>query len=150
MPLTPGMCPRAIKAEHRSIYVKMSISTTGAQFPWTRKCVVSRRNAGKNSRHLYRTRSFGREFFSSEMRSRSTKVKILRNINVQQNDKNFNIIILFIEIITYKILTANFFSYSMNIYNYVHILRLKNIIMNDSLFTCNYIIFIYCRKIILI
>lgn len=23
------------------IYVKMSISTTGAQFPWTRKCVVS-------------------------------------------------------------------------------------------------------------
>lgn len=93
MPLTPGMCPRAIKAEHRGIYVKMSISTTGAQFPWTRKCVVSRRNAGKNSRHLYRTRSFGLEFFFPEMRSRSTKVKILRDISVQQNDENFNIIV---------------------------------------------------------
>lgn len=91
MPLTPGMCPRAIKAEQRGIYVKMSISTTGAQFPWTRKCVVFRRNAGKNSRHLYRARSFGRRFFSPETRSRSTKVKIPWKMNARQNDENLNI-----------------------------------------------------------
>lgn len=81
MPLAPSMCPRAIKAERRGIYVKMSISTTGAQFPWTRKCIVSRRDAEKNSQHLHRTRSFNRAFFS-KAKSRPAKVEIACEINM--------------------------------------------------------------------
>lgn len=134
MPLTPGMCPRAIKAEHRGIYVKMSISTTGAQFPWTRKCVVSRRNAGKNSRHLYRAWSFGRGFFFPwDGIEKSAKVKMPREINAQQNGENFNIV--YIELLRSRLSWPRIISRILRVFiiTYIFYVR-KNIIINCSLF----------------
>lgn len=72
-----------------------------------------------------------------------------REINAQQNGENFNIIV-YIEIIALEIiLTANYLSYSTSIYNYVHILCSEKY-NNELLFIHPCIIFIYCRKVILI
>ena len=155
------MCPRAIKAEHRGIiYVKMSIFYNRCSVSMDAEVRRFPTQCGEKFSASLPRASFRSEIFFPlrETRSRSAKVKTLTigEINVQQNDDHFNIIVLYIVIIavlsklSWPQIIARIFSIRAFIITYSIFLCLENIIMNCSLFTLLLFFIIYYPKVILI
>jgi len=153
------MCPRAIKAEHRGIiYVKMSIFYNRCSVSMDAEVRRFPTQCGEKFSASLPRASFRSEIFfplRDEIEIGESK-NTIGEINVQQNDDHFNIIVLYIVIIavlsklSWPQIIARIFSIRAFIITYSIFLCLENIIMNCSLFTLLLFFIIYYPKVILI